>query len=161
MRNTVNIQANKAMLHEDCTVLINLSGPGNGGQRISVNETLTLRELGVSLINDAAQKPEFPSDKIAAINTNQGLTPDQKKAQLNAAISDYEKAVASFQQAGGMAIEDQIVVAAVEYLVSHKGFSKTDQPNKPVIKANELQVTAVPTRSGELLFTVNGTSVWG
>jgi len=141
------------------TVLINLSGAAGKNGRITVNENTTLGELGVDPKVVEAKKPVFPTSEIASINAS-SLSGEEKMTRINTVMASYQKASAAFVASSGQTVEDRIVEAVLKLLVTKHGFSRTDVPDKPVIKDDELQVTAVAANNG-FLFTVNGTAVWG
>jgi hypothetical protein len=155
----INVKLNNSQVKPTATVLINLSGGGQGGnKRISVSDNVTLAELGVDLSGQSA-KPEFPQEGINEVNAS-GMSADQKSAKIQGILNQYEAAAKTYAASGGMTIQDKIVLATVDYLVKKHGFSTKDEAGKPYIKPSELQVTAVPVNN-ELMFSVVGTSVWG
>jgi hypothetical protein len=151
---------NSNQVNENCTVLINLSGAGGPNGRITVNESLTLKELGVNPNAVEVAKPRFPAKEIDDINRSDH--DEVSKAEfIKKIIEGYQKVASAFAAAGGETLEDRIIHATVDWLVANKGFSREDNENSPVISEEELQVTAVPLADGGILFSVVGTAVWG
>ena len=150
---------NSSQVNASSTVLINLSGAGGPNGRITVNESLTLAELGVDPSAVESKKPTFPEAEISAINAS-GLDEGTKAQKIQGVIVAYQEAAAAFVTSGGETVEDRIIHATLDYLVAKHNFSRTDSPTKAVISDDELQVTAVPV-GNTVLFSVNGTAVWG
>jgi len=160
--NKVTTLLSNKSLNEGTTVILSLSNNGDGGKRISVNENLTLGEIGVNPQGGAAAEPSFADVQLRVAQISAGAgTPDSKATAIRAEMDSYQAQVAQFKQAGGQNITDRVMQGVCNWLVANKGFTTADEAGKPRISAADLQVTAIQTQGGEMVFNVVGSSVWG
>lgn len=145
----------------DSIVLISLSG-GEGQNRISVNDSVTLADLGVDPTSmSSLKKPEFPKDQIDQVNSETSIDPATRVTMITEILSAYEQAVEKYSQSGGASLTDLIVQKVYDYLVDKHGFSREDTgSDAKLIREDELQCTAIPHANG-FVFSVTGTSYWG
>lgn len=153
---------NASSLKSDCIVLINLSNNETGARRITVAENLTLKDLGLTSFEQAKAPDSAALTKaMTDVSKDAYMSPEQKQAKLNALVEKFKLDQAAYAAQGGTMIQDRIAIAACDWLVANRGFSKTDGgANTKVVKPSDLQVSTIQTGSG-LLFSVTGTSVWG
>ena len=155
---------NSSKLSGATQVMINLSNNNSGGKRVSVNKLMTFADLGIEAETTANAAPTGDSlnAQIAQINAS-GMEAVAKAEAIQNALAEYKAAVSAAASAGGQAnLADRVILKVVQYLEEKEGFVTSDQgADKPVIKPSELQATVVQTQSGDLLFNVVGTSVWG
>lgn len=161
--NKVTTLLSNKSLTKDTTVILALSNNGDGGKRISVNENLTLGDLGVDPQASGATEPSFAEVQleVTAITSSAVLTASEKANLIKEKMTDYQNRVNQFKQSGGMNLTDRVMQGVCDWLVKNKDFTTQDEAGKPRISVNDLQVTAIQTHSGEMLFNVVGSSVWG
>lgn len=149
-------------INKDTTVLVNLSNNGTGANRIAVNKAYTLGDLGLDPKGAAQAEPSFPEcqARMEAIRRGGGA-PATVAAKMKAELEAYQAAVATYKTSGGLPFIDRISAAVVKYLCAHEGFSTSGAGNKPKVTAADLQVTALQTPTGDVIFNVVGSSVWG
>ncbi len=153
-----NVRVNASKVNSDNTVLINLSGGGDAGKkRISVGVSLTLRELGVDPARVKAEQPQFPQAEVNRV-TASGLTGQEKAERITQITAAFSQAAAAWAAKGAGTVEEQIIDRTMKYLVREHGFTTDNKvTDKPYIKSDELQVSAIPV--GEtILFQVVGST---
>lgn len=148
---------------QDTKVKISFSG-GEGAQRITIDESLTLSELGIDLEVVRGKAPVHPTAKISEIKSGPG-TDEEKKAQIEKLMEDFKKASCEFKAMDGLTEEDLIQVKVVDWLIANKNFQRRTRENAdhkvPLVDEADITVIGNTNLAGQKEFRVNGTAVWG
>jgi len=162
MTNEARVLLNSSQIGPDCMVLINLSNNDNSSKRINVNESITLKDLGLGG-GSTAQAPNWADAqaKMTVVCANPALSASEKAAAVQQITKDFTDASAKYQEVNGGNITDMVAVKAASFICEKYGFSSTDKDGTVVLKAENLLVSTMITPKGELLFSVTGTAVWG
>lgn len=150
MNNNLFARASSASL-----VHIALNG-SVGNKKISIDETLTLAELGVQLAANGGE-PEYPGAEIAKLNLC-GLAPAEVMRKTRELTTAWENAKRAFAQQGGASLGDRIIAKVLEYLRNAHGLA--EGANTWTIKAGNLALYPYES-NGLVQFTVQGSPQWG
>lgn len=143
--------------NNDSIVNISLNGSANG-QKITINEQVTLGTLGVS--TEQAGAPAYPQEQIVQLAVCGGLTPEQRMTQTNEILKAWQNAKAAYARSGGQGLTDRVLNAVVAYL--HNRYSLTSSTNNGGwnVKASSLALTQT-TIGNVVMFNVQGSPTWG
>lgn len=138
--------------------LVNISiNASANGKKISINDVLTLRELGVSLEN--VGEPQYPGAEVAGLNLCGQYTPEQVMAKTKEILYKWNAAKRAYAANGGQGLGDRIITAVLNRLRTHHGMSERNADGWS-ITAGALAIYPFEA-NGVVQFNVQGAPTWG
>lgn len=138
--------------------LVNISiNAASNGKKISINDVMTLAQLGVSLAN--VGEPEYPGAEIASLNLCGHYTNEQIMSKTQDILNKWNAAKRAYAANGGQGLGDRIITAVLAHLRTAHGMSDKSKEGWS-ITAGALAVYPFEA-NGVVQFNVQGAPTWG
>lgn len=139
----------------------------DGGEPVTLNESVTVGDLGVDLdAESAGDVPQFDNERYATLMAEGAREGDVSKTeQALQMMADFQEATAEFVASGGTPPAERLANGVVDWVLATqpKGHQYTNSPNGEgyIISPEEINIHGPFEMDGERVWRVTAVGTWG
>lgn len=150
-------------IRDDDLVVIRLSLRGRDGDTLTLNESVTVGELGLDADGgQGGEVPQLDNELYARLMSSDDAADRERGFQM---LADFHEQTAEFVAGGGAPPAESLAQSIVDWVLQTqpKGHNYTNDPNGDgyVISADEINIHGPFDMDGDRVWRVTAVGTWG